>query len=95
MKPGVEHYVVTLQDSIVRGGHFYAYETLVETFHSKVEEAFCGQTITNTEHLDSDALLFRLVERAHSQLSKGIHLADNRKVNFPFGSQLLPSLQNY
>lgn len=62
MKPGVSHSVHTVGESICVGGHFHALETMDAALESGIEEALYGQTITNTEHLESDALLFRLLD---------------------------------
>lgn len=62
MRPGVSHCVHTLGDTIAVGGHFHAFATMDCALQSAFEEAMYGQTITNTQHLETDALLFRLVE---------------------------------
>jgi hypothetical protein len=61
MQPGVVHLVFTLEDSVCVGGHFYMFESLRRSLHSGVQEALLGQTNTNTEHLGSEEILYRLL----------------------------------
>ena len=42
--------VITLEDSICFGGHFYSLETMEETLQSIVDEHYHGKSTTNAEH---------------------------------------------
>jgi hypothetical protein len=61
MRPGVEHVVYTLSDSILTGGHFYSKSTLSQSLRTGLQEHKYGRYSTNTEHLGSEAILHRLM----------------------------------
>ncbi|KAF8581162.1 hypothetical protein K439DRAFT_1619233 [Ramaria rubella] len=62
MRPGREHLVYTLEDSILRGGHFYSKVTLRRLLKAGLQEHWWGCSSTNTEHLASESILYRLVQ---------------------------------
>lgn len=70
MRPGTRHLVLTLEDSFVVGGHFYNKSTFSSTLRSIVFEHFYGCDITNTGHLTSASILFRLVASYRRELMK-------------------------
>lgn len=61
MRPGTRHMVLTVDDSFALGGHFYSKSTLTATLRSIVYEHYFGPYITNSGHLTSASILFRLV----------------------------------
>ncbi|KAF8576933.1 hypothetical protein K439DRAFT_1622480 [Ramaria rubella] len=61
MHPGREHLVYTLEDSILRGGHFYSKVTLQRSLKAGLQD-WWGCSSTNTEHLASESILYRLVQ---------------------------------
>ena len=61
MRPGIEHIVYTLENSIVVGGHFFSGVTLLHSMNSGLCEHFFGRTGTNTEHLGSEVILSRIL----------------------------------
>ncbi|KAF8577377.1 hypothetical protein K439DRAFT_1622133 [Ramaria rubella] len=61
MRPGVEHLVWTLCDSIVTGGHFYASTTLGRSLRASLDKHLHGKSSTNMEHLGSETDLNHLV----------------------------------
>jgi hypothetical protein len=61
MRPGTPHYVVTLQNSITLGHHFYATSTIRDTCWSLVHRSIMDNAITNTTHPDTEQLLRRML----------------------------------
>lgn len=60
MPPGTIHYVVTLEDSLCVGGHYFTDKTFTKTLYACVYEHFVGKAITNTEHSEAHIVLFKL-----------------------------------
>jgi hypothetical protein len=63
MRPGTRHFVVTVEDCLAVGGHFYNKETIDRTAISIVYQHYLGVSITNTEHSDAVFILMKLVHR--------------------------------
>ncbi|KAL5522155.1 hypothetical protein ACEPAF_7597 [Sanghuangporus sanghuang] len=59
MPPGTVHAVLTLQDSLALGGHFYNFGTMESTAISLIREHYFGQYLTNTEHPKAPLLLMK------------------------------------
>lgn len=63
MRPGVPHFVVTPRNCIAIGAHFYNTTQAYATLHSMIAEHYLGLHATNTEHLSSFLIWFKLLRR--------------------------------
>lgn len=63
MRPGTPHYVVTLEDSLCVGGHFFTSTTFTKTLFACIHEHFVGTSITNTEHCEVHIVLFKIFQK--------------------------------
>lgn len=61
MRPGTRHFVVTVEDCLAVGGHFYNRENFSATMIAIVYEHYYGNSITNTAHPSSPIILFKLL----------------------------------
>ena len=61
MRPGTEHIVLTLENSIVLGSHFLSDVTLLRSMCTGLHEHYWGATGTNTQHLGSEVILYRIL----------------------------------
>lgn len=62
MRPGVEHIVFTLQDTIIIGSHFMSDVTFVRSMHAGLREHYWGKYGTNAEHhVASEVILNRIL----------------------------------
>ncbi|KAF8575368.1 hypothetical protein K439DRAFT_1623638 [Ramaria rubella] len=87
MRPGREHLVYTLEDSILRGGHFYSKVTLRRSLKAGLQEHWWGCSSTNTEHLASESILYQLVQHySHCLAMKDDD--DNVHVDLPEDDEL-------
>lgn len=59
MPPCTPHAVLTLEDSVALGGHFYCNLTMDRTLDAIVQEHFFGDFVTNTEHTRAPLLLMK------------------------------------
>lgn len=50
MNPGSPHVVLTTEDCLAVGGHYYGLRSIEKTVHMLVQEHFIGSYITNTSH---------------------------------------------
>jgi hypothetical protein len=61
MKPGTNHYVVTTEDCLAVGGHFYNQENFGHIALGIIHQHFLGVvTLNNTEHSEGAVILFSL-----------------------------------
>lgn len=60
-QPCTQHYVLTTDDSIVCGRHFYSSATILKSCCGVVHTFFKGFAITNTEHNYTKPLLHRIM----------------------------------
>lgn len=60
MLANYNHKVVTLEEAIVLGGHGYGFDALERCLMAGLREHFWGDTSTNTEHLLSEGMVYRL-----------------------------------
>lgn len=88
MKPGVEHVVYTLEDSIFLGGHFYAKSTLDVSLRTSLLEHAYGRQSTNMEHFGAEAILHRLM--CHCQ--EAIDIVGDGVFDGKFDGKLILSL---
>ena len=71
MRPGIEHIVITLENSIVLGSHFLSEVTFAQSMSSGLREHWWGRYGTNTEHLSSEVLPYRMLGLYHERLTRG------------------------
>lgn len=79
MRPGTIHFVVTVEDSLCFGNHFFNRETFGATLEAVVHEHFFGRTITNTTHAESFVILFKTFDyfqHAKSKMSHSLHICE-------------------
>lgn len=60
MRPGTPHFVVTTEDCLTIGGHFYSRQNFDTSLYAMVLENRFGQGITNTDHITAPIILIRL-----------------------------------
>ncbi len=61
MHPNTHHAVVTLENSIVKGHHFYSTATLSKTVSGWVHMCMLGYGITNVLHTELLEVLLRMM----------------------------------
>ena len=61
MRPGREHTVFTLENSIVVGSHFISRDNLGRSMNSGLREHYWGRFGTNAVHLGSETILNRIL----------------------------------
>jgi hypothetical protein len=61
MRPGTRHYVVTVENCLALGGHFYNRDNLGRTATSLIYQHFLGDILHNTEHSHAIFILLKLV----------------------------------
>lgn len=61
MRPGIIHFVVTLEDCLAVGGHFYSSLCYRDSLRAAVLEHYFGDSITNTEHPRCGVAFFKAV----------------------------------
>lgn len=61
MRPDTHHAVITIENSIVAGEHFYACATLSRSVAGYVHTAMLDFSITNILHLELRPLLLRMM----------------------------------
>ena len=69
MRPNTRHKVLTVQDCLVIGGHFYSPVCYDRTLTGIVYEHFFGSLITNQTHATSGLVLFKLLAKYHRYMS--------------------------
>jgi hypothetical protein len=72
MRPGREHVVFTLENSIVVGSHFLSGVNLGRSMLSGLREHFWGRFGTNTRHLGSETILHRIVGYYYEMFARGL-----------------------
>lgn len=103
MRPNAVHAVLTLEDSIALGGHFYNRSCFKDTFSALVAEFFNPLNVTNAEHRMSTLLLGKYMaflvdalaakgdsKRMCFDVWKFLKYTD---VDFALDEELLPSLE--
>ena len=68
MRPGREHIVFTLENSIAVGSHFLSGVNLGRSMISGLREHFWGKFGTNAVHLGSETVLNRIMGYYHHML---------------------------
>jgi hypothetical protein len=61
MRPGTRHHVVTVEDCLAIGGHFYNRDTFDRTAIGILQQHFLGVVLNNTEHSNATLILMKLV----------------------------------
>jgi len=62
MKPNTPHAIFTTEHSIALGSHFYSFSNIQQTFFGLVHVFVMDSLITNTEHPNTNVLLFRMLQ---------------------------------
>lgn len=62
MRPGREHMVYTLEDTVVKGGHFFCYETMGYSFYAGFRERLHGRLSMNMSDLCSEVFLYQILK---------------------------------
>ena len=62
MKLNTPHAVFTTEHSIALGSHFYSFSNIQQTFFGLVHVFVMDSLITNTEHPNTNVLLFRMLQ---------------------------------
>ena len=68
MPPYTIHIVLTTDNSITVGGHFYSYLTFDRTLKALLAEHFAGNSLTNASHGQAAVILFRALVYVHRQV---------------------------
>lgn len=66
MRPATTHTVLSAEDCLTLGGHFYSLQTMESTYEALLVEHHLGFLVTNTHHTDAPILLFMLIEKLAS-----------------------------
>ena len=66
MRPGTPHFVLTAEDCLSVGGHFYSTATYELTLKSVMHEFYAGNVITNTHIPTAPIYLFKTLGYYHS-----------------------------
>jgi hypothetical protein len=61
MRPGSRHFIITVEDCLAIGGHFYNANNFNKTACAIMLQHFMGTTIVNTEHSEAVSHLIKLV----------------------------------
>lgn len=88
LQSGARHMVLTSEDAFAIGGHFYNHGTFYNTMQSLVYEHYFGPWITNSGHLTSGVILFRLAASYRRILETGRHVEDGEHVRLMYFSSL-------
>jgi hypothetical protein len=92
MRPGREHLVYTLDDCIMRGGHFYAHSTLTMSLYAGIRESLHGRTSTNDVNRSAETVIQRILSlycsKIISRKGQGEQLASVSEVNLACLCQL-------
>lgn len=62
LRPGTPHFVITLEDSMAVGGHFYSMPSMKSTLRAMMLEHYFGGTVTNSAHPQSPIALVKLLD---------------------------------
>lgn len=71
MRPGTEHTVFTLENSIVVGSHFISEVTMELSMITGFREHYYGRVGTNASHLASEVIFYRILEFYRQRLVTG------------------------
>lgn len=61
MRPGTPHFVISSEDCLAIGGHFYSWKTLDKTMMAMVFERYVGTLTTNTAHSKCGIVFIRML----------------------------------
>lgn len=62
MQPGTPHYVITIEDALAIGGHFFNLPTMEFTLRAILIEHFFGSSVTNIAYPQAAIALMKLVD---------------------------------
>jgi hypothetical protein len=72
MRPNTPHYVVTLEDAITLGRHFYAMSTIKESIFASIHCAILNSALTNADCPESYGLLRRILIMTIGKYMQGV-----------------------
>ena len=72
MKPGVPHFVITLEHAICYGGHLYCTATMQETLVSLLHAFVLDRFLSNATHHPSRLIIRRILLFYHVGLVDGL-----------------------
>jgi hypothetical protein len=72
MRPGREHIVFTLENTIVLGSHFISAVNIGQSMISGLREHLWGRFGTNTVHLGSETIIYRILGYYYEILVKRV-----------------------
>lgn len=78
MRPNTLHATYTIQDSLCRGGHFYATSTIRDTLVGLVHTFVCDKYITNASHPPSRFILAEMINFFHASIVKNFIAVDGQ-----------------
>lgn len=67
MPPCTPHAVFTMSNALCKGGFFYSFKTMVETFSGIIHTIFLQYDVTNTDHPRSRPVICRMVHYLHQK----------------------------
>lgn len=71
MQPGTPHHVISTEDTIAVGGHFFSSLLFSRTLEAMIAEHFASDFLTNTEHSEVHIVLFKMLRKFRDGLEKG------------------------
>ena len=78
MRPGTVHSVMTIQDCIALGGHFFSAPTIKHSLYSILHNFVGSHTITNVSMANEQQMLLRIVLFWHKTMCEGSSAYLNR-----------------
>ena len=83
MHPNTDHLVVSLEDSLACGAHFYCLDLMVKSLHQLIAQHMHGDT-TNADHFQSTLLVVQwaLATRDRLEADKVPHKSKGRDEDF-------------
>lgn len=71
MQPGTPHHIISTEDTIAIGGHFFSTFLFSKTLEALIIEHFVAEFITNTEHTEVHIVLFKMLRKYRDGLNRG------------------------
>lgn len=71
MEPGVGHIVLSTENSLAVGGHFFNSANFLGTLKTVGIEHFIGRSVTNNDHSHSPLMLFKIAQYYLQVLQSG------------------------
>ncbi len=71
MRPNTLHAVYTINNAVMKGGHFVATATMQDTLAGAINTLVLNQLITNTDHPAMNIAMQNIVKLCHQALVEG------------------------